>query len=551
MSATPLFLVQQFIEQSHTGSNSDVALSDPSCQLTWQELRSRTSRLAHCLKKNGIRRQDRVVICLQRSAWCIVAMLGILKADAIYVPMDEKAPDERMRKIIQDSNPGAVICDDKTIGRINAVIGLTGFKPAVFLLNSTKIPPEGIGAKLVVQPQIDACAPSPPVFENIDADIAYILYTSGSTGNPKGVMISHANIFNYIEWAADYLEITSDDVILSTAPFHFDMSVFDIYCALKTGARLAIASPGLLLFPNRLVDFMERERVTIWKGVSSLLMYIARTGALKPGRLPLLRRILFAGEVLPTRYLMDWMTCFPDKIFYNGYGPTEATGMSACYRVPDIPKRREEIIPIGKSRANTELFLLDEAGRPVARGEVGELCIRGAGLSPGYWNDVKKTREKFVLNPAGAAGDRIYKTGDLCRIRADGNFEYKSRMDDQVKWMGYRIELGEIENIMRAMDSVEDVTVVMTGGESDADREIVAFVEGVSGAGIKDLINQVNCSLPGYMRPRRIIPIDRIPRNERGKVDRQELKRFHLRIGPALKDPPRRPQKNPGQSASI
>lgn len=529
MTSMPTYLVQQFVDRTPPHRKERIALTCSGFHFTWEALQDRTSQLAHFLKRYGIKRQDRVAICLRRSAWSAAAMIGVLKADAVYVPLDEKAPDERMLKIIDDCIPGAVICDDTTINRINAVTGRARCRAGMVLLNSDGSPGCGPHAESAGLPQLNACSTAPPAYGNIDADIACILYTSGSTGDPKGVMISHANILNYINWAVDYLGITRNDVILSTAPFHFDMSTFDIYCALKTGARLAVADYGLLMFPVRLIKFIEQEGVTIWKGISSLLMYIARTGALKPHRMPSLNKILFAGEILPARYLSEWMTCFPEKAFYNGYGPTEATGMSTCYRVPAAPESPSENIPIGKPRANTEIFLLDADGRPVVQGDVGELCIRGAGLSPGYWNDPEKTGARFIVNPAGPSEDRLYKTGDLCRMRADGNLEYHGRKDDQVKWMGYRIELGEIENVLRSIDPVKDAAAVMTDGGSGANREIVAFVEGVSDAGITDLMLQINCRLPAYMRPRRIIAVDCIPRNDRGKVDRRELKKRRIR----------------------
>jgi D-alanine--poly(phosphoribitol) ligase subunit 1 len=525
MTRMPPYLLQQFIDRMSPSLDGRVALSCSAFRLTAEALRSRTSRLAHCLMRHGVRRQDRVAICLERSIWPVAAMIGVLKADAVYVPIDGKTPEERMIRIINDCTPCAVICDEATFGRVNAALGGSRCRPAIFLLNGADIAPGGANGDLVVQPQIDACPESPPACRNIDADIACILYTSGSTGDPKGVMISHANILNYIEWAVDYLEITSDDVILSTAPFHFDMSVFDIYCALKTGARLAVADPGMLLFPSRLIDFMEQEEVTIWKGVSSLLMYIARTGVLKPGRMASLKKVLFAGEVLPTRYLIEWMICYPEKAFYNGYGPTEATGMSACYRVPSLPESPSQIIPIGKPRDNMEMLLLDAFGMPVETGVVGELCIRGAGLSPGYWNDDETTGSRFVIDPRWPGNGRIYRTGDICRMRTDGNLEYHGRKDDQVKWMGYRIELGEIESMLRILDPVKDAVVILTDDEDGSGREIIAFVEGLSGAGTKDVIDQINRHLPVYMRPRRIIPVDQILRTERGKVNRSELKR--------------------------
>ena len=208
---------------------------------------------------------------------------------------------------------------------------------------------------------------------------------------------------------------------------------------------------------------IDEQRVTIWKGISSLLMYLARTHSLDNTDISTLKKIIFAGEVLPTKYLIDWMKRYPDKEFYNGYGPGEGIGMSTIYKVTDVPKNPMDPIPIGKACANCEVMILNEDLTTTAIGETGEICIRGSGLSSGYWNDPEKTRRVFITNPiTGRETDRIYKTGDLGICDSEGNITFIGRKDHQVKWMGYRIELGEIESTLVSFDEINDAVVFLS-----------------------------------------------------------------------------------------
>ena len=518
------YLLQHLIDNLHSSTKDKILMNCSESTITVEEFYSRSNQLANCLKDVGIGRQERVALCLQRSVNSIIAMFGVLKADAIYVPVDEKIPVERFSIILKDCEPAAIICDSTTLKKITDTIPLIGYFPKIILLDVDNSIVSQIKYDVVPKNRLKTYPTSKPYYRNIDTDAAYILYTSGSTGKPKGVLVKHLNVINYINWSIEYFNIKINDVILSTAPFHFDMSVFDIYCSLKTGGRLAIATDNLMLFPKKLINFIEEENITIWKGVSSLLMYIARTGALKKSKIESLKRIIFAGEVLPTKYLIDWMECFPNKFFYNGYGPTETTGMSTCYWIEKPPKSSEERIPIGKACNNTEVFILNTKNKLAKKNETGEICIRGSGLSLGYWNNDKETRKHFVPNPLGTPlGDIIYRTGDLGLLRDDNNLEYISRKDDQVKWMGYRIELNEIENFLIALDYIKDASVIMVEADDKKDRNLVAFVEGITKKQIESITTDINRHLPKYMRPKRIIPVDHLPRTDRGKKLKKDL----------------------------
>jgi len=520
------YLLQSYLDRACRAHPEKIALVDDQGSISYKELLRDADRIAHCLRANGVQRQDRVVICMKRSARVVLAILGILKADAIYVPMDAKAPLERLLKVIRDCRPSALICDQTVLPALDLARSQI---PSVRRLIVFGAGSGTIGDLPWVNWE-DASPPPVPIprYRNIDADAAYILYTSGSTGSPKGVTISHLNVISYIEWAVEYFCIREEDRILGTAPFHFDMSTFDIYSALKAGATLCIAPERLLLFPNKLLDLIEQEGVTLWKGVSSLLMYLSSAGSLKDGRIPTLEKILFGGEVLATKHLMNWMQHFPSKRFYNVYGPTETTGISACYPVERAPCTPSEPVPIGRACSNTEIFVLTEENRLAQVGEPGELCIRGSGLSLGYWDDEEKTARAFVRNPLGCTqNDRIYRTGDLARLRKDGELEYLGRKDFQVKFMGYRIELFEIEQAILALDNVHQAAVELCDPVMGEVPELVAFIAGKGQMDPASILDDLGRVVPSYMVPKRIIALPDIPLTDRGKTDRAALKAWY------------------------
>ncbi len=516
-------LVQHYLHPSPV-SPAKVACTDGRRSITYAELVDRSSRLATLLAQYGVRRQDRVAVCLRRSIDFLPAILGILKADAVYVPFDPKSPPERWRKIVADCEPTALLCDSQTILPLAAAVKAS--IPRIFLAPRCELPLAGAEAAAAIEDLL-ASPVRPSTYSNGPDDLAYVLYTSGSTGTPKGVMITHRNICNYIDWAVEYFAINNEDRILGTAPFHFDMSTFDLWCPIKAGATLCLADNTLTLFPEKLLGFMESERVTIWKGISSLLFYMERAGVIAPGRIPAMSRVLFGGDALPARTLVRWMEAFPDKSFYNVYGPTEATGISLCYPVKSVPQDPGERIPIGHPCKGMKAALLDENLFPVPNGTVGELCLAGPGLGAGYLNDAERTaRAFFTVRPAGVPAETWYHTGDLGFRRGDGNVEFIGRKDQQVKIMGYRIELGEIEQALRAIDGIREAAVVTAhrGGI----EELVAFIEGKGGTDHAFILARLRDRLPGYMMPRRLLPLADLPRCGRGKINRAALRELAM-----------------------
>jgi amino acid adenylation domain-containing protein len=521
------YLAQSYLDESARRFPARPAVACNGRSITYDQLFRRANRLANCLKAEGVSRQDRVGILLDRSIAFIEAVMGVLKADAVYVPIDPKSPPERWGRIIADCEPSALICAGKTARMLEAAIP---GRPAPRLIFPAPgaASREATGASGGIPPdRIASCSDRCPDYGNIDADLAYILYTSGSTGTPKGVMISHLNIRNYIDWAVECFGITEADRILGTAPFHFDMSTFDIHCAMKAGGALHIATETQLLFPSKLVKSIEAEGITLWKGISSLLMYMVRTKSLSPGGMPTLRKVLFGGEALKAPYIAAWMKTFPEKDFYNVYGPTEATGISTYHHLDRLPENPDESLPIGRPCANTDILLLKADGAEAAAGETGEICIRGSGVSRGYWMDAAKTEAAFVPNPlTGAPGDRIYRTGDIGSRDKDGTLRFVGRRDHQVKFMGHRIDLAEIEAAMASTPGVGEAAAVLVGGDRYQPEELIGFYDTDSGAEIAAVHRRLTESLPAYMIPRRIVPLDRIPRNDRGKIDRIALRDY-------------------------
>lgn len=515
-------LAHHYLERTARLYPRKTAVTDGRTALTFDELASSSDRLAHLLAALGVSRGDLGVYFLKRSPDCLIATLGILKAGAAYIPIDQKTPSERLRRIIEDAKPQVIICGNPTFNETLDLAETLKSPPAIICLDSRE-DRAGSRGRVFFREDIEVTASSPTSDEGSIDDVAYVLYTSGSTGSPKGVMVTHGNIRNYIDWAISYFNITAEDHILGTAPFYFDMSTFDIFCSLAAGATLSLTTDQFLLFPENLVRFIERERVTLWKGVSSLLMYLYRAGVVCSGRMPTMRTVIFAGEPLAAQYLAGWMEALPEVSFFNGYGPTEATGVSLCYRVDHIPDP-SQTIPIGRPCKGARVILMGEDGRPARPGDIGELCIAGPCLAKGYLNDPEKTQQRFTPPPPECdLGERIYWTGDLVRQTSEGDYVFVSRKDYQVKWMGYRIELAEIELSLMAHPQVRDAAVLLVSTEIGGLAELAAFYEVEGNVDILALCRFLEKRLPPYMIPKRFVQVHSLPRNDRGKIDREKI----------------------------
>jgi len=504
-------------------------------RLTYGELDIASNRFARALKGAGCRRGDRVALLLPKSIEAIVALFAALKADCIYVPLDSSSPSARLVRVLELCESRCILAMHSTAALLADIIEHGG------LTDSTRV---GWVDETYSEREMRGCfswhdvlllADSPVASLNDDSHAAHILFTSGTTGVPKGVVITHSNVTNFIDWATRYFGIDSSDRISGHPPLHFDLSTFDIFGAVAAGAQLHLVPPELSILPHRLAAFIRDSQLTQWFSVPSILNHMAKFDVVEQNGFPALRRLLWCGEKFPTPALIYWMRRLPNVSFTNLYGPTETTIASSYYRVPRCPDDETAEIPIGEACPREQLLVLDAQLRPVGAGETGDLYIAGVGLSPGYWRDPKKTSEAFFCNPDHSeTNERIYKTGDLARVAADGSIYLVGRSDSQIKSRGYRIELGEIETAVHAVPGVQDAAVVASDTVSFEGAMICCAYVPFPGTELSPLSLKKHLSrvLPQYMLPARWMVLDRMPRNGNGKTDRPWLKeQFRYQAG--------------------
>jgi len=495
-------------------------------RLSYGELEARSNQLARVLLDVGCRRGDRVCLLTDKSPAAIVAMLATLKAGCAYVPLDLASPAARIARILSAADPSALLLAPGAIALLRELARAGVLATEVRIGALGRLPQDADRESLAFSPQHVAQASGEPLTPVSGGDDpAHILFTSGSTGDPKGVVITHANVRAFIEWAVPHFRTAEGERISGHPPLHFDLSTFDIYGSLRAGAELHLVPPDILL-ARGLADFISASQLTQWFSVPSTMTYMARFGAVPDQGFPSLERVLWCGEVLPTPVLVHWMRRVPQASFTNLYGPTEATIASSYYTVADIPPEDTGPIPIGAACAGEELLVLDEQLRPLPEEHVGELYIGGAGLSPGYWRDEKKTGDAFIADPRpGRERERLYRTGDLTRLGADGLLYFLGRVDSQVKSRGYRIELGEVEAALGSVPGVAECAVV--GVPSD-DFEGVAICCAFAPVPDSDttavtLRAALASMLPKYMIPSRWELMAGLPKNVNGKIDRRGL----------------------------
>jgi amino acid adenylation domain-containing protein len=530
------YLLQHLLADSAARTPERPAVAVGERRLSYCELDRLSNQMARALRAQGVAPGDQVGILAPKSAASVVAVFGVLKAGACYVPLDPKSPARRLTAIMADSGIAVVLADQATAHQAAALAD------SVPLLRSLVIAgphwgPEG-GSTLATPPSGLAVLPWDAVLaepdgplggdQAIETDLAYILYTSGSTGTPKGVMISHRASLTFVEWAAACAGLGEQDRVCSPAPLHFDLSVFDIFATCRAGACMVVLPEQTSLFPVRLAEWLERERVSVWYSVPSILTMLATYGNLRGFDLSGLRAIIFAGEVFPVKHLTRLMAELPHPRYLNWYGPTE-TNVCTSFEVPAAAGGAElaGTLPIGRACANTEVFAVTSEGSRVSKpGEEGELYVRGPGLMRGYWSQPEKTRQTLVLNPFQDAYDEpAYRTGDLVTVDDEGNYVFLGRRDGMVKTRGYRVELGEVEAALYAHPNICEAVVLPVPDELLGSR--LRAVISVNGPGLTRQEVREHClqRLPGYMVPDVVEFCEALPRTSTGKVDRAQLAR--------------------------
>jgi amino acid adenylation domain-containing protein len=482
-------------------------------RITYADLEHRSNQLARLLIERGVKPGDRICLMQPKAPVAVVSMLAALKAGGIYVPVDVASPAARTEKIVSAAEPAAMLAT------ATAAPLLSQMRNDAWVVSvEGEIECAVAGLEEVASYEAGAL----PSLTH-PTDPAHILFTSGSTGTPKGVVITHAMVDAFLDWALPYFGHRPHDRISGHPPLHFDLSTFDIYGTLSSGAELHLVG-GDVLLPRQLADFIRNAELTQWFSVPSTFSYMARGDAVEENDFPSLERIIWCGEVLPPAVLAHWMRRVPQCTYTNLYGPTEATIASSYHTVTEIPDDTVAI-PIGTPCEGEEIHVLDEDLAPVPVGEIGELYIEGAGLSPGYWRDEQKTAEAFRSD--STRGRRLYRTGDLGRRDEQGLLHFIGRADSQIKSRGYRIELGEIETAVTAIPGIAECAVVGVSSDSFEGTAICCAWVSRPNAELdpRKLRGSLADVLPSYMLPSRWSEFTELPKNANGKIDRPALRK--------------------------
>jgi amino acid adenylation domain-containing protein len=512
------YLLQHLLTEAAARRPQRPAVASGGSELSYQELDRLSTKVARALLRRGVAPGDRVAILVSKSATAVTGLYGALKAGACYVPLDTKAPADRLGYVVRDCAAAVIIADDTTAAQAAALAGGVPGSLGVLVPDAAEVADE----------------PDEPLEDRaIETDLAYILYTSGSTGTPKGVMISHRNSLTFVEWAAAAAGLTERDRVCSPAPLHFDLSVFDVFATCRAGACMAVLPDGTATFPVSIARWMESAQISVWYSVPSVLTLLACYGGLEKFDLSQLHTVIFAGEVFPPKYLAKLMAELPNARYLNWYGPTE-TNVCTAFEVPADGGDDATPAPIGKACANTEVFAVASDGSRVCKpGEEGELYARGPSLMQGYWGQPAKTREVLVTNPFQAQRDEpVYRTGDLVTLDPQGNYIYIGRRDSMVKIRGYRVELGEVETALYRHPAVKEAAVLPVSDEllGSRLRAVIVTVKGegeVGGGSLtrENVLDHCRQWLPSYMVPDVIDFRENLPRTSTGKVDRAGLAR--------------------------
>jgi len=496
---------------------------------TYALLEEAATRLAAALVDAGIKPGDKVAICLRKSLKSVAAVFGILRAGAVFVPLDKSAPAGRLVSILADCGAKGLIASGKKLSEIlSGLPGEVGPIVAVDVQEPGATPPGPIPSscrRFLTWDEATTASPDTRRIHREPSDLAYILYTSGSTGVPKGVMITHTNALAFTTWARRTFGVGSEDRVASVAPFHFDLSTFDLYSTLEGGGTVVLVPEDVTLFPASLAGYLESCRVTIAYLVPSLITGMLLHGDLAGKSLDSLRTILFAGEVFQPRYLSRLMEALPRVALFNLYGPTE-TNVCTYYEVRPEDRGREQPVPIGIPASGDSVFALDESGDLVREsGKEGELYVGGPTVAMGYWGDEAKTRNLFLdAHQHAPRGSRVYRTGDRVSLDPSGAWLYHGRRDHMVKSRGYRIELGDIEAALYAHHGVGEAVAVAVPDEEVGHR-IKAYVVLRDALKADAAAIQRHCAerLPRYMVPEFVEFLPAIPKTPNGKADRARL----------------------------
>lgn len=481
-----------------------IAYANETEGMTFRQVYDQSRSIGTFLAEKGIYRQP-VVVFMNKHPKEVTSFFGVITAGDFYVPIDEEMPSGRIQLILENVKSQVIICDEKT-KNIAETFDYDGEIVLYDDICNTPVCEESL--KRIYD-------------EAIDTDAIYIVFTSGSTGVPKGVAACHRSVIDYIEQLSETLEFNENTVFGNQTPLYFDACLKELYPTLKFGATTYLIPRNLFMMPVKLVEFLNEHQINTVCWVVSALTMISAFGTFNMVKPEYLHTVVFGSEVFPIKQFNIWKSVLPNAKFTNLYGPTEGTGMCCYYKV-NREFELNEVIPIGKPFKNTEIILLNENNQRAGKDEVGEICIRGTSLTLGYYNNFEKTHEVYVQNPLNTAyPELIYRTGDLGKYNEYGELVFVSRKDYQIKHMGHRIELGEIEVNVNMLDGVKLAGCIY----DDIKGKIVLYYVGTITD--KELAVILKEKLPRYMLPNRILQLEEMPLTANGKIDRVTLKKTY------------------------
>ena len=486
------------------------AISDEWGEISFLELQKKGKAVGTALAKStpdGYMPAP-VMVYLKKSISCIVCFMGAMYSANPYVPTAYDMPANRIQKIV-----------DSLQGRGHIITDAQGMET----LKTMDIP-ETMSVHIyeeIVNTETDEALIEKTLSSAIDTDPIYIMFTSGSTGAPKGVTVPHRGVIDYAMWVAKTFDIDENSVLGNQAPFYFDNSIFDIYSCLLTGAKMIIIPETLFTFPVKLPEFVRDNDITTIFWVPTVMINVANSGVLSEIELPKLKNVVFCGEVMPNTQLNIWRKAQPHCTYANLYGPTEISDVCTYYIV-DRPFKDSDPLPIGRACENMRIIILNEKNEIAKTNEQGEICVIGTGVSLGYWNNPEITAKAFTQNPVNSYyEERIYRTGDLAYVNDEGLIIYIGRMDNQVKVKGNRIELGEIENAAMCVGGVKGACAVF----DEKNQKIVLFIESCEAFKLRKLNLELKKYIPNYMLPGDLVVMDKFPHTANDKIDRVTLKK--------------------------
>ncbi len=494
--------VLEFLEADAARYPQKIAFADSETALTYADVLGMSQRIGSALTALGTKNRP-VAVYLDKTAAALTAMLGAVYSGNFYVMIDSEMPADRIERIFASLQPVAILTDAAHLETAQQLGDI-----AVFELNEA------------LKCDVNEAALAAVRDAQIDTDPLYALYTSGSTGMPKGAVLTHRNVIAYSEWTVDTFGFNENTVFGNQTPFYFSMSVTDIYSTLRAACTLVVIPKSYFSFPMMLVEYLNQHRVNTIYWVPSALSIVANLKLFDLAKPEHLKMVLFAGEVMPTKQLNYWIHSLDESIVYaNLCGPTETTDICTYY-VVDRAFSDDEPLPIGKHCNNCDVFILKDDGTLAASGEEGELYVRGSFLAQGYYNNPEKTAEAFVQNPLQSAyPERVYKTGDLVKMNERGEIMYICRKDYQIKHMGYRIELGEIETAASACTGMQECVCIF-----DDDNDKIVLVYSAKKTSEKQIMEELSTRLTSYLMPNRLVKMRTLPHNQNGKIDRKLIK---------------------------